>query len=133
TASWPFRISSPSFGIISPFLAKYSQFQGNMHHSSLKPNLSPATSRTRMPSGTTSFPIPSPMMTAILCVDDIDMDALLPYDLIPARPSGLLQKLQAERPVEDVPCLSAILPSRCVMSIKLSPGRSRGRYLCVCM
>src|SRR5882762_7909280 len=49
-----------------PCFRRYSQLQGNSSHLNPMPNFLPAASSTRTPSGTTSFPIPSPAMTAIL-------------------------------------------------------------------
>src|SRR6266478_1923558 len=45
-----------------------SQLQSNACQFHRKPKRCPAASSTRMPSGTTSFPMPSPAMTAILKV-----------------------------------------------------------------
>src|SRR3954464_1549138 len=56
----------PSSGIMRPCFSRYSQLQGNSSHLNSMPNLRPAASRTRTPSGTTSLPIPSPGITAIL-------------------------------------------------------------------
>src|SRR5688500_20319682 len=51
-----------------PCFWKYSQLHGFSSHCRLKPNLRPAASRTRCPSGTTSLPMPSPAITAIRCL-----------------------------------------------------------------
>src|SRR5688572_9923704 len=50
-----------------PVFAYRSQLQSNVVHSKSNPNRLPAASRTRIPSGTTSLPIPSPGITAIRC------------------------------------------------------------------
>src|SRR6266853_5123039 len=49
-----------------PCFSRYSQLQGNSSHLNSMPNFLPAASSTRTPSGTPSFPIPSPAITAIL-------------------------------------------------------------------
>src|SRR5579859_6391966 len=58
--------SRPSSGIIFPVRAYVSQLQSKARQLSSKPKRFPAASSTRMPSGTTSFPIPSPAITAML-------------------------------------------------------------------
>src|SRR5262247_4532949 len=60
--------SSPSSGIIRPVVVKRSQLQSNIFHSHSKPKRRPAASSTRMPSGSTSLPMPSPGMTAMRCL-----------------------------------------------------------------
>src|SRR5437667_12487931 len=49
-----------------PCFRRYSQLQGNSSHLKPMPNFLAAASSTRTPSGTTSFPIPLPAVTAIL-------------------------------------------------------------------
>src|ERR1700720_2402908 len=56
----------PSSGIILPVRAYVSQLQSNARQLSPKPKRFAAASSTRTPSGTTSFPIPSPAITAML-------------------------------------------------------------------
>src|SRR5216684_3094222 len=56
----------PSGGIIFPVFTYVSQLQSNSCHLNWNPKRFPAASSTRMPSGTTSFPIPSPAITAML-------------------------------------------------------------------
>src|SRR5664279_3689678 len=59
-ASW-FRIRvSPSSGIIRPSARYCSQLQGKWSQRKDSSNFLPTASRTRMPSGMTSLPIPSP-------------------------------------------------------------------------
>src|SRR5215475_98817 len=50
-----------------PVSAYRSQLQSNVVHSISNPNRRPAASRTRMPSGTTSLPMPSPGIVAMRC------------------------------------------------------------------
>ena len=59
--------SRPSSGIMRPVRAYVSQLQSKSFHSKSKPKRRPAASRTRIPSGSTSLPIPSPGITAIRC------------------------------------------------------------------
>src|SRR5215510_1241150 len=49
-----------------PVLVYVSQDQSNVVHSKSKPNFLPTTSSTRAAAGTTSLPMPSPGMSAIL-------------------------------------------------------------------
>ena len=49
-----------------PVLAYVSHDQSNVCHSNSKPNRLPATSSTRAAAGTTSLPMPSPGINAIL-------------------------------------------------------------------
>jgi hypothetical protein len=51
-----------------PVLVNCSHDQSKLWNSKPKPNLRAAASMARMPSGTTSLPMPSPGMTAILYV-----------------------------------------------------------------
>src|SRR4029453_11723464 len=51
-----------------PVRAYTSQLQSNTFHSKSNPNRRPAASSTRMPSGKTSLPMPSPGITAIRCL-----------------------------------------------------------------
>src|SRR6185295_15117661 len=69
-------------GIMRPVFAYTSQLQSKWVISYDRPNFFPAASRTRNPSGTTSWPIPSPSITAILNVDipPILFQATLPQD-----------------------------------------------------
>ena len=64
-ASNPARRSSPSGGIIQPSVRYVSQLQGNCSQARSIPCRRAAASTTRIPSGTTSRPIPSPGITAI--------------------------------------------------------------------
>jgi len=57
----------PSSGIIFPCFWYHSQLQGNWSQRNSMPYFDAAASSTRMPSGTTSLPIPSPGMTAMRC------------------------------------------------------------------
>ena len=59
------RRSRPSGGIIQPSLRYVSQLHGKCSHASSIPCRRAAASTTRIPSGTTSRPIPSPAMAAI--------------------------------------------------------------------
>src|SRR5436853_187885 len=65
-ASQSFSWSRPSSGIIRPVFTKRSQLQSKWLHVKPKSNLRPTASTTRNPSGTTSRPMPSPSITAIL-------------------------------------------------------------------
>src|SRR5487761_378295 len=56
-----------------PVLANFSHDQSKCLNWSAKSNFRPAFSRTRMPSGTTSRPMPSPSITAILRVGPLGM------------------------------------------------------------
>src|SRR3981189_1455871 len=58
--------SRPSSGIIFPDFKYVSQLQSKLLHENFNSKRRPAASSTRNPSGTTSFPMPSPGMTAIL-------------------------------------------------------------------
>ncbi len=67
-ASCPRICSRPSSGIMRPVLWYTSQLQSKCSHSKLTPMWLPTASSTRMPSGTTSLPMPSPGMTAMRCL-----------------------------------------------------------------
>src|SRR3984893_2062081 len=69
--------SRPSSGIIFPDFRYVSQLQSKFLHENFKSKRRPAASSTRNPSGTTSFPIPSPGITAILKIFIWMVNALL--------------------------------------------------------
>src|SRR5438105_8395990 len=60
-----------------PVFVKRSQLQSKIFHSSSKSNFRAAASSTRMPSGSTSLPMPSPGTTAILCFIGVPFVRLL--------------------------------------------------------
>src|SRR5258705_5190936 len=63
-----------------PVFAYTSQLQSKWVISYERPNFFPAASRTRNPSGTTSRPMPSPSITAIL---NVDIPTILFQDFAP--------------------------------------------------
>lgn len=94
----------PLDGIISPVRAQVSQLQSNCCQLNRNPKCSSEASRTRIPSGTTSFslPIPSPGMTAILKVPMkvIEREAMfvcsIELRMNPCRPAPTRSQLKFE-------------------------------------